>query len=389
MALGLPPVPYPISLQGTMSGEDILSQQERLAQEYQQMLMQNAQAAAGQAQQAQQQYQQAAAQPAPQLNPADVFVPTLLSNIASVISRDPGFRQRAQQGMEQKQSDLLRARQENLLALRDVYSQKADEARRANDLEGQERFRLKLDKLNQQAENISARHQNALELEKERHRNRLIEIASRGQADIGADDLDDIVESISSGQTKIENFPIRVRSQIVSRLKQTGQTITPPKVRETVSALGAARGVLDEIERLSGAVNTAKGPGRFAQGLKKTAGAVSQTDLDATMLNTARQGFLASIARAAGEKGVLTEQDVTRARNLLPNVFDSGPAAQRKLAQLRSFLDSVELKATKAYTEPKAGMSAADTTKTSGATATTEEEFDFDFVPGRGLVPVR
>lgn len=385
MALGLPPVPYPVSLQGTMSGEDILSQQERLAQAYQQMLMENAQQAAGQAQQAQQQYQQAAAQPTPQLSPADTFVPTLLSNIASVIARDPKFRERAQQGMEQKQSDLLRARQENLLALRDVYSQKADEARRAQDLEGQEKYRVKIDSLGRQLDQLGQKHANAMALENQRHLNRLAEIAARGQENIGEGDLDEIVNSITSGQTKIENFPIRLRSRIVARINQTGQSITPTKVRETSSVLGAARSALDEVERISTIVNTAKpGFGRFVEGAKKRVGAVTEKDLDASMLNTARSGFLAAIARAAGEKGVLTEQDVARAKALLPDLDTSGPKAKENIRLLRAFFDRIEQRALKAYTEPKAGMGGQS------AAADTTEKADFEFDPATGqLVPVR
>lgn len=140
MSTGLPGV-IPFSLQDTLQGMNGLTMMQALQQRQQEELAQRAQAAEQAAAAAQQGYQQAAAAPPPQPPIADVFVPTLLGNLASVIAQDKGFTERAQQGIQGRRAELIKARSDNLQALRDVYSQRADEAQRAGDLETTEKYR--------------------------------------------------------------------------------------------------------------------------------------------------------------------------------------------------------------------------------------------------------
>lgn len=176
-------------LAGTMSGMDVQSMLAALQQREQEALMKRSQQLESEAGQAQQQYQEAAAAPAPEVPPLDAFLETLVGNVASVIARDPNFRQRSQQRIETKKSDLLKARSDNLQALRDVYVRKAEEAKEAKDLEGQEKFRNKAEAAERRIEEIENRHKNALLLEEARHKNRLSEIEARGDVRPPADPL--------------------------------------------------------------------------------------------------------------------------------------------------------------------------------------------------------
>jgi hypothetical protein len=69
---------------------------EAMAQMQAQELAANTQQATDAASQAAQQYQQQAQAPSPDLDPMAAFIPTLLSNIASVIGKEPSYRENTQ-----------------------------------------------------------------------------------------------------------------------------------------------------------------------------------------------------------------------------------------------------------------------------------------------------
>lgn len=139
MSLGLPPLPP--------DQVAVLTQLLQAQQEQGSALAQRTSQAQGLATQAQNAYQGAAQAPMPQLTPGDTFLPTLIGGLASVLQGNQGPTDRAQAGIQQKKSDLLKARADNLAQLRDVYSQKADEAQKAGDLETTEKYRTKIETL--------------------------------------------------------------------------------------------------------------------------------------------------------------------------------------------------------------------------------------------------
>lgn len=345
-------------LSGTLSANQVLSEMERLQRLNQEALARQAQAASQGSQEATSAYQQAAAEPAPQLNPADIFLPTLVGNIASILGGNPDYRQSAQEGIKQKRSELLQARAQNLQALRDTATQKAELAQRAGDLEAQAKAHGDVERLNKTLDVILKQQEQAFHAEQgrlDRASRERIE-AGRQQAQTGAatDELEDILNSVESGQTEITNYPIKQRPAIVSGIARRGGTIFPKKVRDTVNTISGARGVVDELKNLSALVNTASGPAAYAMGLKKMAAGAAQ-DPDVNAFNAARQGFLATISRATGERGVLTDQDAARARALLPTVFSSKEVAAKNLGLLENFLTKLENRAIQTYTTKKVG----------------------------------
>jgi hypothetical protein len=147
-----------LTLNNTLQGLDPLTLMQAEAVRQQQELAARTQAATQGAQQAQQAYQQAAAAPPPQLPMADAFVPALLGNLASVISQNPAYQQQGQEQVQQSKAELLKARADNLQALRDAYSQKADEAAKAGDLEAQITARTKMDTFSKLHDEVMANH---------------------------------------------------------------------------------------------------------------------------------------------------------------------------------------------------------------------------------------
>lgn len=182
-------------LGGTLNGMAVLSQMEALRRQQEEELARRAQEATAQAQAAQQAFGQVAAAPPPQLDPLAVFLPTLIGNVASVIAQDPGYRQRAQQGIQQQREDQFRARAQNLQALRDNALQLAERAQRVGDLELEAKHRGKFETLSkaldmlEQKERITASEKaredelkGRKELQGQEHKNTLAEIAAREAA---------------------------------------------------------------------------------------------------------------------------------------------------------------------------------------------------------------
>lgn len=358
-------------LQGTLTGslteQDLVSRLAALQQEQQQALAQRTAQATQAAQQAQGAYLGAAGQPPPQLDPTTELLGTLLPGIASVLTQDKGAAmERGQQRLQQSRGELLKARQDNLTALRDVYSQRADEAAKAGDLEEQEKYRTKLVSLEKQFDLLDAQQRRTAGIEEAKIRAQAgVEEAKiraqtaaseRERRTLSPQNVPTIAEMVLTGQTKLTDFPIYEREQIVEHIRSTGQKILPEKARNTLETLKAARAVVKQIRGLAlgpGGVNigTKAGLGRFAAGAKKKAGAVLQSNAKAARLEATRKTFLATIARASGERGTLTDPDIARAEGLLPKLDTTEEVSRENLGVLDEFISDLEQGAISARTE--------------------------------------
>lgn len=157
-------------------------------------------------------------------------------------------------------------------------------------------------------------------------------------------------DKIANGEAEFTSVPFKKRDAVVLYMKNNNLVATPKKLRDAINTLSGARGAVDQLEKLSVAVNKARNPARrIAEMGPKFVAGLTQSDENITMMKDAREGFLALIARAAGERGVLTDQDVARARKNTPSVNDLAPIAQKKLKNLRDLFDSVEARSRKSY----------------------------------------
>ncbi len=374
------------SLANTMGPAGILTQMEAERSRAAKEAAAGRQAAVQQATQAGQAYQSAAAAPPPELSPQDQFIPTLLGNLASVIGQDPSYKQNAQGQLREQRKNLMQTRLDNLTALRDNFSKAAAAADEAGDLETSLKHRSKMETLSKTMEVLLANqgHQQGLEkeerkrkadidLERERQKGdvelqRMRDKTAREVAGIrsgggpGGENMgtEAWLNLVETGQAKLSDIvegKTKQRTAVVKLAAERGSTVLSPKVRETVNQLSAARGILDQIKALSASVNVAgEGIGRFAEGAKSAARGFLQTNIDDAVYDTTREGFLATISRATGERGVLTDRDALRAKQLLPKRSDSRETAQYKLHQLEQFLNGMEARAIRAHTTKAADL---------------------------------
>ena len=108
----------------------------------------------------------------------------------------------------------------------------------------------------------------------------------------------------------------------------------------TLQEAEKAKILIEDIEKYALRVPDVK-PGllnRAVGGASNYAKALAQTNQDAYMLTT-KHGEMANLARSLGEKGVLTEQDMARVKDLLPLLSDVMAVRKQKLVDLRAIVD--------------------------------------------------
>lgn len=134
------------------------------------------------------------------------------------------------------------------------------------------------------------------------------------------------------------------RKGYLSSIQGAGSAAAHENVKR-VAALAPAQVIMDSLDSQIQTLFTAGGPlERAIQTPGMNLGVWTQSNPQAVMYQSLAKGFLAKLARAAGEVGVLTEQDVARAEKLLPSltpVPDTREVALGKLKQLRAMLDEI------------------------------------------------
>jgi hypothetical protein len=83
------------------------------------------------------------------------------------------------------------------------------------------------------------------------------------------------------------------------------------------------------------------GFGRFLAGAKGSYAAFTQEGTEgaaAAAYNNGKDAFLAKLARATGEKGVLNNQDIERIKKAIPKFSDSPETAARQFAFIRDII---------------------------------------------------
>ena len=322
------------SLGGTLTGDQLLTEMEKLQREREAQLAAASQQAAQGAGQAQEAYQQAAAAPAPELAPGDLFAQTLLGNLASVISQNPQYQQNAQQERQASQSQLIKARQDNLTSLRDVYTQKVKQAEEAADLESTEKYRNKIESITKNIDDLRAKHGNALALEESKHRNRMEEIAARGATGgggMGGGGLVDpkaIYEGIKRGDIAPEGTnlgrggtwaavqSLAAKDQFpLAKQQQTWRALT----RHYASQNGTIQLRLRQAaENASGSLQAAR---EFSDSLQGLVPRGRVTALNRATLAAVRNGAFGNEAAAAAQQ---LEGQIVALQSELANVYQGG-----------------------------------------------------------------
>ena len=155
--------------------------------------------------------------------------------------------------------------------------------------------------------------------------------------------------------------------QIISSAPSTSTTDTtgtPVKLtaaqKNTIDSLNKATVIADQIEaavnKLNLADNSLEIPVRYAA---LSLGALTKSNVDAVAYQSLTNGLLSQLARATGEVGVLTDQDIQRVKSLLPSFSDTKATAQAKINQLRNFFNALK--------DSIAGIQTSSTSGTAGS----------------------
>lgn len=161
----------------------------------------------------------------------------------------------------------------------------------------------------------------------------------------------------------------KVTSAQLPYLQRTAQQLGVPilakedanKVQEAFQSFSGANALITQITKLAGNVLTATSDPisqtTQAARLKAIELAPSiSTDNDAKQFIAARNSMLSLLTRAAGEKGVLTNQDIARIAEAMPSYGDSSTLASEKAKNFSQVMNSVLQGAISAYIgTPSAG----------------------------------
>jgi LysM repeat protein len=136
------------------------------------------------------------------------------------------------------------------------------------------------------------------------------------------------------------------------------------KIQDSFQSFSSANSLVNQIVNLTSSVLTAPDNAAAqtvqAANLKAIELAPSfSTNNAAKQFISARNSVLSLLTRAAGEKGVLTNQDIERVAQALPSYSDSATLAAQKAANFSSVLQSVLTGAISAYIGTPAAASAA------------------------------
>lgn len=157
----------------------------------------------------------------------------------------------------------------------------------------------------------------------------------------------------------------------------TGKPIANPRPVPSDAASQDARKfkqadpILSAVSELSEKINTQAGLIATMRGTVEKAKAQVNYNDDVAEYEALISGFTPLVARALGHTGVLTQQDVDSVKALFPRPKDSKSLRDRKVARIKNIIGTLE-----AGSNPKGGT-----------TPPPADDADFDFVPGKGLVP--
>lgn len=136
----------------------------------------------------------------------------------------------------------------------------------------------------------------------------------------------------------------------LNELKEQGFTVIPKITKQQEDKLKAVKATLDKLTKLADPVFTSK-PGVFSRifdDVFKAIGRFTQNDVDIVLFESFSQGTIASLVRAAGERGNLSNKDIDRGINLIPKAGDgffelpdTREVALRKLQGLREWFADI------------------------------------------------
>ena len=163
------------------------------------------------------------------------------------------------------------------------------------------------------------------------------------------DERGNIVSTVSGGADKMLSVSEALALGVpfgTTESQAKGITPTSQQQKNTVLTLSKSDVIIKQIKDAIDKVNLADTAiGAKFKGLALNAQALAKTNVNAVAYKSLSQGLLAQLARATGEVGVLTDQDIARAKSLIPTFYDTKETATAKLEQLQSFFTDLKASA--------------------------------------------
>lgn len=167
----------------------------------------------------------------------------------------------------------------------------------------------------------------------------------------GMESLQVAPKSQKTGMTEQEYITLLLTAPKQADLWKQIYDIGAKKVDTKQAEVEAGGRLVDELGSMYSKVQeeglTAQSPllGRL-KGAAGTYGAVTQTSTAAATYNSVKKAFLSKLSRATGEKGVLTDKDLSRIEKALPTFYDTPGVAENKLKEVKMIITSAISSAT-------------------------------------------
>ena len=141
----------------------------------------------------------------------------------------------------------------------------------------------------------------------------------------------------------------------------------------------------DTIWSLAKAINTTGGVAGRATGLARRGAALAGEDPDVQVYTDQLAGMSSRLAKAFGESGRLSDQDIQRTVNMFPRVGDSPEVTDRKMMRvmslITSFGDDPAANSQAVARAFRASVGGSDVPPAGGATITVRSQAEFDAIP--------
>jgi hypothetical protein len=165
----------------------------------------------------------------------------------------------------------------------------------------------------------------------------------------------------------LTNVPVKDRAAVAQYINDNGIDLLPQKARDSMAAINAGKVVASKIKDLSAGMNESAPAVSLLSGLFKSGyGKIGQPN-QAAVMGDLGKSLVSTLSRALGEKGVLTDTDVKRAKSLIPTPYDSKGRAAQKMKLLDDFFTELTGRTMQTYTGTAESMNGG--ASTSGKTS--------------------
>lgn len=139
-------------------------------------------------------------------------------------------------------------------------------------------------------------------------------------------------------------------AQYLAYAKQIMASSKPNKVavkaQDAVAAGGQALNIVDQLEQAY--QSAGGGQGRIAGTISSLSGKAGMNN-EVNIYNESKLGFISNVARALGEKGVITDYDIDRIAKLFPSPSSNPQEASAKWSMIRTIISNGIAKSQEAY----------------------------------------